>query len=792
MTNRVGEKIKFSMATGRRIRRETSSHLLENLIVTNELKVETINGRKISNLLTQSRKNRILKELEANEVIVGKKLFVVNKIDGVDIAEDNVLLNRPQNRLRPFETQNLTVNSLNDVIFINQQKFQEFFMALKMKHSFKLPTKFNTLEAKDVTLRKLLNGNSFNGIVEKSLKLTGDQSFEAPVHIRKLTAKKLGFLKSLQNQTISNVPLEHLIDTQNTEKDVVIHQDIQFAHELVVNDLRVKDRINNINVKNGKLQVMRKSGNITRQVVTGEKIFNKVKLMTPILLRGKISSRTLEKMNPTKIVDESLILLGDYRITGPVMVKRFLNASNDMKTLDPNYSLRRLTESGLNLLTTQSSKNNFVFKTVVEVQGNLQAVSINQKIVDNFVKINYPHQQNIEGLTTFINTVLVQNGEVQGKVINDVDILQLNRTILKKFHPGTQFISGNCEIVTLHTPQISSQGIFFNGKHHSSLLSKSQTQQIKKLIVDQLSTNNIKIHNLIQKTDGKVFEENLNQLLSDIVQKDSNQTVFIKPKKFSQLSVDHLMFDESNEWKNVIRNYENALVQELTFDEDIEFRGEMIIDNLEISGKINGVNLDDFNNLLKVEGNQTFTAPQFVEDIEIDTNLDLPSELINNVNISNVIEKSIWIDDRVINLDHLVVDGDVIVKNEILVPTVNGVFLEKVLLLNSTREYQEVNEMSGHDLHVDFLGFTKINEIDCEKLVQGLTNNSDQSRLHITRGKLKFNSPPSIQHLNTFDLKELYESVWISNQNVTLTGNNIEFWGGVKVLDGFSINTDVS
>lgn len=794
MTKRVAEKLKFSMATGKRIRRSTSP-LIEDLIVTDELQVKTINGKKISNLLTQSRKASILRGLQAKEVQIDGKLFVDNKIDGVDFTEDNLILNRPQSPLRPFTVENLTVKSLNDVVFVNKLKFQEFFISMKQKNSLKLPTKFQNLNANDIILRKLLNDHNFTEIVDKSLKLTGDQFFDAPVSIGKLTAKKLSFLESLPIKAISNIPIAHLIDTQNREKHYFIQQDIQFTRNLTVNDLRVTNRISNINVVNGVLQVMRKSGDIKKQVVTGEKFFNRVKLMSPIVLRGKIRSNTLDMMNPMKIVDEKLVLQGDYRISGPVTVRKVVNATNDIKcVVDPNLSLRRLSESGLNLHTSKSTKCNLNFKNVVEVLGNLNAISVNQKIVENFVKCKYPNVQTIEAPTTFNNSVLVQNGKVECEIVNDVDILQLNRTTLKKFHPGTQFITGNVEIATLHTPKIISQEILCNGKNLKSILSRNGTQQIKKLIAGRLNASNMKIHSLKQNLVGStVLGEDLSSTLADLVRKDSNEAIFIQPKSFSQLNVDHLKFDESNKWKGIVTNYESALSQEVTFDENIEFRNEMLIDHLEVSGMINEVSFDDINNnWLRVEGEQTFTASQFFDSIEIEKNLDVLSTIVNNVNISDVIERSVWLDDPIVNFKELVVDNDMIVKNEVLSPTVNGVFLDKMLLLNSKKEIQEVNELSGHDLFVGYLDFTHINNIDCDKFIKGFTDNADKSTLHVKRGIVKFNTHPSLYHLNDLDLKELYETVWISNRDTRLTGENIKFLGNVKVFEDYTIYADVS
>lgn len=438
------QKIEFTQATNR-IRRQTEAEpLIRKLSVDDILNVQTINGKPISDLVyTKSSKNRRMKSIKARKILVKKELFVDGKIDGIEMAEDNLIMNVPRQVLRPMKINRLAVKNINP-INVNGLNFNDFFTLLKRKVDPKIPNMIHELEVETVDIMKLLNNKNFTSVALNSLKMNGPQIIQAPLNVKQLRANSLNFDKSAES--ISKIPISNLIDV-NDPKPIEIFQDIRFVKPLETTQLFVRNRINNISIKDGKLQVLRAAG-VDEQIVTGEKIFENVILKEPIVLRGKIESKSLEKMNPVTSIDKNLVLQGDFVIKGPVTVERILNVSGDVKSKNPNFGLRKLSESGLHLAISTTSKSKLIFRDLLQVRGNLKTSLINGISVDSFVKMDLNKQQVVKGRKVFKKNLLVK-GKIEADVVNDVDLKRLEQTTLKKLSNGTQFIDGNVQIANL-------------------------------------------------------------------------------------------------------------------------------------------------------------------------------------------------------------------------------------------------------------------------------------------------------------------------------------------------------
>jgi hypothetical protein len=437
------QKIEFTEAT-KRVRRQTDSQpLIKKLTVAETLSVQTVNGKLIADLVySKNSKNLRMKSVTARQILIKKELFVGGKIDGIEMAEDNLIMNVPRQVLRPMKINKLFVKNINPVN-VNGKSFSDFLSLLKRKVDPKIPNMIHELDVETVDIVKLLNGKNFTSLTIDSMKSSGRQATKAPLNVKNLKLNSLNFDKSAES--ISKTPVSNLIDI-NDPKPVEIFQDIRFVEPLEAKQLFVKERINNIKVKEGRLQVLRTAG-VEEQTVTGEKIFQNVNLREPIVLRGKIESKSLERMNPVISIDKNLVLQGDFIIKGPVTIERTLNVTGDVQSKNPQLGLRKLGESGLHLATSTSSKSKMIFKDVLQVRENLKASSINGMPVDSFVKMDLNREQIIKGRKTFKN--LLVKGKIEADVVNDVDLKRLDQTTLKRISNGTQFIDGNVQLANL-------------------------------------------------------------------------------------------------------------------------------------------------------------------------------------------------------------------------------------------------------------------------------------------------------------------------------------------------------
>lgn len=129
-----------------------------------------------------------------------------------------------------------------------------------------------------------------------------EQTIDANFHIDHANAVDV--------HNVNNLHVENIVRTTKGQH-YDINQDIQFSQPLYVNRLYVNDRMNNLKIINGKFDALLKESNET-QIISASKEFENVKLLEPIVLRGKIKSKSLEQINPIVSMSEPIILEGNF------------------------------------------------------------------------------------------------------------------------------------------------------------------------------------------------------------------------------------------------------------------------------------------------------------------------------------------------------------------------------------------------------------------------------------------------------------------------------------------------
>lgn len=776
--NKLQEKIDFTKATTRMRRQATveDEPLINTLIVDKVLDIKTINGKQVSDIVYQdNRRNIKMKNIKANEIGIKEEVYVNEKVDGVEMAPDNVLMNIPEQSLRPMSVKKINVRSL-DTLKVNDQYFDDFFKLLRRKVDQKIPNMIHQLNVDSLNVKNLFSGENVTEIFINSLKTVGTQFINGNIDIQNLYTNGIIFERTLE--AISKIPISHLINIKDNNP-VQILQDVQFEQEVDTNDLFVEERINNINVRNGELQVVRKRG-LAEQTVTGEKHFNVVSLKEPIMLNGKIESKTLEKMNPITTIDKNLVLQGDYVIKGPVLIRRYVNATDNILTSDNQYSFRKLAESGLNLYTTTSTSDKINFKNVLEVRNNFNANSINGKMTETFVKTNYEVEQIISGTKTFKNSLFVSRGTVQADIINDVDLKRLNQTTLKRNSPVAQFIDGNIEFEQISVDQVISQIVNMGNKDANLILNTKKQQNIQEISANFLKVKDIKASIMEHKIGSKIFDTDLNFLIDDSISSDSFFESLIASKSFGHLKVDHLEFVDGNEWKSIISNFNNMIVEELNVTDSYIFDNIMRIGNLQVQGTINGIKYEDMlNNWLKLEGEQVFVVPQTFKYLKVTDNIASKNGLINDVEIDKLIQESIWIDEP-ISLNSLEITGKLGVREGIFTPLINGATFEERIILNNTVQPQKLQKIKiSNEALIYDLKLNRLNDVDLVEFRNFFGGNYEGANLIIS-GITDLNHA-NISSLNNVPLDELYQTAWLRNRRIKLIGDDIRFFGDCEI-----------
>lgn len=140
---------------------------------------------------------------------------------------------------------------------------------------------FAKLRVQNLTVSGKFNGNKVFPLFTNTLRSSGIQIFKSNtsvIKIHNVTANRIATLSGLiSGRNISDLVM---IDSG----DFIINQFVRFSRPLVVGNLEVHQRLNNIRIVNGQLDVLLQNSDQVQQI-TGFKEFENVVLREPVIIR---------------------------------------------------------------------------------------------------------------------------------------------------------------------------------------------------------------------------------------------------------------------------------------------------------------------------------------------------------------------------------------------------------------------------------------------------------------------------------------------------------------------------
>lgn len=292
-----------------------------------------------------------------------------------------------------------------------------------------------SMAVKEINLNGLLNGHKLSSLIKNALKIDeSHQEIESQLNFQTVRVAKV------HSQLVSKLNVANIIAIN--EGDFWIDQDIRFTQLVNVNQLIINDRLNHIQIENKQMDVIfYRSRN--EQVIAAPITFESVMLLEPIILRGRIHSKSLDKMKPIVTIDDDILLHGDIVITGNVSVAQFLLARNII-VQNGVYSTERLKTNGIRLKDTLINIP-IEFAREISVHNLLEPSTINQQRVINLVKTNTIELQEILVEKAFHDDLRILNGTCEALEINGIDLQQLEQSIVKRTAKD-QIISGTIHL----------------------------------------------------------------------------------------------------------------------------------------------------------------------------------------------------------------------------------------------------------------------------------------------------------------------------------------------------------
>lgn len=371
---------------------------IDELTITDSFYVERINGRNVSDLL------RTDLDLTLDTMTVGK-LVIANNSENFDEIEKKLL--ESDKRVK------------RDNAATEEEK----------------PLIFN-----DITVRGLVNGIEFNDFVEQVLRTDVDhQVLEGTARVDKLQAQSIQTLDG----KISGLELSNIAHT-NVE-ELIIRQGVMFEKDLIVERLKTLQRLNEIHIDNGKLDVLFKRSK-GAQEIRGEKTFAAINLLEPIVLQGKINiSSPMSKIRPIVTIDEDVELFGDFEFIGNVTVQNDVQAQNIFGQ-STRFSAFQVLDDGLRLDDPVIDVP-IQFVQPIRIDNVESGTRINDIPIESLIVRNVSEWQTIIAPKHFTSDLSVE-GDCELIEVNGVNIQQLNNTVLKRTGEN-QIITGTIQFARI-------------------------------------------------------------------------------------------------------------------------------------------------------------------------------------------------------------------------------------------------------------------------------------------------------------------------------------------------------
>lgn len=762
---------------------------VDRLVIEDRLAVKFLNGYASDTLIRTTDDLRYLKglDLHAKEVEIQGELFVDKAFDGVHVSADNVLLRGVDQvfKARTLRATNLTVGNLvsstlnsTDVgsIMSYLDRATEYDTA-QGRSAESYPKKFKEIRVEDLEISGLVNDVDISYIDKNALKVVGDQIINGNMNFDNIVTKKL----ETSNKRLSGVDLNYLVMTVPTEEqqDFTVRQDVHFANPVYMENLHVDMRINHISVIDDQLQVLLKNPK-EPQLITGTKSFDNVQLQGPIHLQGKINSSSLSKLNPVSTIHQDVYLEGDYEISGDVTIRRLLNTSNiygSSQTLN-FYDLYR---HGLPL-SAAAADQNFVFKEPLVVQ-HVFTNNLNDVNPSDFIPIPSNKLQRITGRKIFNGDLTIRGDRVDAAVINDIDLKQLNQTILKK--TGDQIVEGSIHFKELIASTVATKNALFEELPLSTLLTVNTNQRIKskiRCVNCKLTVHgDLNVDRLVPLNNSRIFGYDLDTMFSDTLRKsyDVVDTISVTAGKgFYNVSVGELILLDQATINGVdlvgLKKINDPLEKDVIVEETLILKNPLHVRNVYFNGSINGVHREEFgHSWLLNEYNQTFTAPQIFENVAAEE--VVVDGYFNGVKLEEVSQDLYYLD-RSEQLPEAIFHEGIVSYQPIVVKgSVSGLNLATDVLLNNSpkRQYLKDVKIDGKlicssRIHVEH----SLNGMHYAKMREFVTTSGGEKPMNVeVQGNVHFIFQPHVAQLNGYNLEQLHRDVWLANRDEVLTGS---------------------
>ncbi|XP_036333642.1 uncharacterized protein LOC118744618 [Rhagoletis pomonella] len=637
----------------------------------------------------------------------------------------------------------------------------------------------SSLAVKHLRINGNLNEYKWHDLLNHTLKREGMQFVKQPTHMASLVAESVRVLSDEidGNNLLKLIPIDGG-DSAADASTYVVRQSVRFEGPVKAKELLIHERLNQIQVRQNKLDVLLKNANET-QVVDGAKRFEHVRILQPIAMAvsqgGQTLGSRLQSLSPQQIIHNDLILNGDFIIKGDAIVSDFLSVG-DLIDRNSQMSTKQALLNGLDI-TQPLEDVNINFEETLEANNTILTF-INAVDMQQLIKTNFKHLQVLEGEKHFKKALEIRRGFSEVKYINGIDIESLTERLL--FKSANQSVQAPMHFGKLLTYSITANHIKMKDKPLDSFLTRTGNQHMPiTLSVTELSTQTLNIEKL--HTNGRIFgkamtSDDEQSLIGQLLSNQSRYMDLLPPnRKFpNTIFVDNLRLKDGSVNGLNVHDIEKKLKHlnaDIKFEGNYKFNYDMNISQLTFQGKFNDIAAELFGRCwLQKSGMQVFTVPQSFSEVHCSKGVTLDGSL-NGRALEDFYTKAYWTN-RNEYIDAMKFQNPIQIQAPLRTTTLNSMHVPlDIIHFNSSVPQILYASASVHrDLNLlDNGGIYNVSTLNGVHLLafQQFLKAGSGDTLHVEHAN--FAQTPLYRTLNHYELPTLLDKVWLANENVRLT-----------------------
>ncbi|KAK7076189.1 hypothetical protein SK128_002233 [Halocaridina rubra] len=321
---------------------------------------------------------------------------------------------------------------------------------------------------------KILAGAfDFKNFLDTVVLKSADQVITAPIQFGEVR------IDSLSVKTINNIDIRELFRLSVfMSTDNIVNCDVKYANGLRVRDLVVRLSVsgrsggsvlvNDISLSEIALRAVHNT--VGTVLISGLKTFTNGIIVENLVIAGSLGGVRVSSfvaLSRTNILAYGLTFTAPITVTGNLLVTGLVDG----------VSLQDFLNNRITLNGTQTRFTSCTFENI-KVEGNLQIEKINDVVLSDLV-IRSETSQVVTGRKVFLGGLSV-TGNIQTNLINGINILELDRTIVRRDVATTLNFQ-----VTFSSVVTSSVDIIVNGQVNGFDLSELNAGSLSGILIQQ-------------------------------------------------------------------------------------------------------------------------------------------------------------------------------------------------------------------------------------------------------------------------------------------------------------------